>query len=58
MKISRFFSKNKEKSDFAEFFSRPISQQKKVIKSAIKEANKEQKELYDQFKNDSCLKIS
>ena len=51
MKLFKFLSKDKEKSDFSEFFSKPISHQKKVIKSAVKDANKEQKEMYDRYKS-------
>ena len=54
-KIVSFFTKEKEKSDFAEFFSKPIDQQKKVIKAVVKEANEEQMELYKKFKHISPL---
>ena len=54
-KIVRFFTKDEDKSDFAEFFSKPINQQKKVIKSVIREANEEQKELYKKYKTNSDL---
>lgn len=56
-KIIKLFAKDEEKSDFAEFFSRPINEQKKVIKSVVKEANEEQKELYKRYKykTDSLL---
>ena len=54
-RIIRFFTKDEEKSDFAEFFSKPIEQQKKVIKSVVKEANEEQKELYERYKTNSLL---
>ena len=54
-KIIKFFTKDEEKSDFAEFFSKPIDQQKKVIKSVVREANEEQKELYKKYKTNSNL---
>ena len=38
-KIIKFFTKDEEKSDFAEFFLKPINEQKKVIKAVVKEAN-------------------
>ncbi len=54
-KIIKFFTKDEEKSDFAEFFLKPINEQKKVIKAVVKEANEEQKELYERYKTNSNL---
>ena len=56
-KIMKFFTKDEEKSDsdFAEFFSKPIEEQKKVIKAVVKEANEEQKELYERYRTNSAL---
>ena len=54
-KIIKFFTKDEEKSDFAEFFLKTINEQKKVIKAVVKEANEEQKELYERYKTNSNL---
>jgi hypothetical protein len=56
-KIVKFFAKEEERSDFAEFFSKPIDEQKKVIKAVVKEANDEQKELYEKY-NSTLVKTS
>ena len=54
-KIAKFFAKDEDKSDFAKFFSKPIKQQKKLIKAVVREANEEQKELYEKYKTNSTI---
>lgn len=50
MKILDIFKSSEKKSDFSSFFSEPIATQKKVIKTAVRKANKEQQELYGRYK--------
>lgn len=57
MKFLKLFKKRREESDFSSFFSSPIPKQKKVIKSVVREANKEQQELYKRYKNSISTKL-
>ena len=50
MKTLNIFKKKENKeSDFASFFSSRSSNKAKVLKSVVKEANKEQEMLYQKF---------
>lgn len=57
MKILEIFTKKDKKSDFSDFFAKPIGTQKRVIKAVIREANKEQKDLYDKYRQTSSTKL-